>query len=152
LNGVGAASSLRPAVAFANFANRYVLAFADRWSGRLRTMTSSDGLIYGNLQTFDSIRTSNQIGITCQDSGAYCSLTWSDGNFFQTPLSTAVMRFDVSGNLYIESMAGLGYYSYGGSVASNSGRFEYVWRDGEYSTGLTSGGWPWPPVLDTINF
>jgi hypothetical protein len=142
-----------PALAYAHFKGWYVLAFTERRTGRIRTMVSrSGGGSWGWFRELGDLRTFHPFGLTCQDAGAYCTLSWADGNVSGTPLQAAVLRFDANGYLYVESQTNLGYNSHGGGVASDPNRFQFVWRDRGTATVLASGGWPWPPTLVDTNF
>lgn len=142
-----------PALAYANFKGWYVMAFTDRFNGKIRTMISrDDGLTWGWYQEFNNLRTFHPMGLTCQDSGGYCFLTYSDGNYSHTPMHAVALSFDANGYLYVTSNTDTGYNSYGGGVASDPNRFQFMWRDRGTATVLTSGGWPWAPTLDNVNF
>jgi hypothetical protein len=149
----GYATGLPPALAHASWNGYFVLAFADRWSGKLRTLISRDnGSTFADYQEWNTLRAASPLGLTCQASGGYCTLTYADGDLSHTPLRSAAFYFDAVGRLWLHSTEQLGYHSYGGAVASNPNRFEFVWRDRGTATILTAGGWPWAPTLDTLGW
>jgi hypothetical protein len=152
-HNVGVSSGLPPALAYASWNQRYVLLASDPFTGRLRTLLSTDnGQTWSAPSEWTFFRTSSAPGITCQASGQYCNLTWSDAQFSHTPLRSATIRFDASGALYLDADYHLGFNSYGGGVASNANRFQHVWRDRGTATVLTAGGWPWPATLAPLTF
>ncbi|WP_224362376.1 matrixin family metalloprotease [Hyalangium versicolor] len=151
LQSTGQVTQNVPALAYASFKGWYVMAYTHRFSGKIHTLISKDqGQTWGTLQQF-SMRTFHPMGLTCQDSGQYCVLAYTDGNVSHTPVRTAVLRFDASGNLYVESDTATTYASYGAGVAAAPGGVFSVWRDRGTATVLTHAWWL-SPSLGTSTF
>jgi hypothetical protein len=151
-----------PALAYASFNGWFILAWADRDTGFIQTALSKDlGQTWVNHQAFGSpgpmLRTDSPFGIAC-DKTSTCRLAYADASFHNTPMTTAALQFDVSGNLFVSSAAaplsgaGAGFMSYGGSVAWSGSRWQFAWRDRGRATVLTTAGGTSPPTVDTIKF
>ncbi len=152
-SSTGYATGISPAIAYVSWKDWYLLAFSDRYSGKIRVLVSKDdGATFGSYQTFDTLRTASSLGLFCDSSASKCTLSFADGAVSGTPLRAVEFKIDGSDAFYVHTNTNLGYASYGGSVAVSSGRTYFTWRDRGTATVRTNGDWASPTTLSNLTY